>query len=332
LCTGEKGIGQSGKPLSYKGSAFHRVIKDFMCQGGDFTAGNGTGGESIYGEKFEDEGFTTNHTRPFLLSMANAGPNTNGSQFFITVKETPHLDGKHVIFGEVIKGKSVVRQIENNPTATGDVPVQPVVIADCGALSADDPSLTRKESSDGDIYEDYPDDEDQELGNPETVLQIAKVVREVGNTLFKKGDFNGALQKYQKSIRYLDVHQEFPENIPSGVPEAYSALLLSMLLNSALAAIRILPPTMSNADIAIKNTTRVLGRPELSTADQAKAHYRRALAKNIMKDEDAAENDLIMAHQLVPTDGTIENELAKVRQGKKEQREREKKAYKKMFA
>ena len=184
-----------------------------------------------------------------------------------------------------------VRQIENNPTATGDVPVQPVVIADCGVLSADDPSLTRKESSDGDIYEDYPDDEDQELGDPETVLQIAKVVREVGNALFKKGDFNGALQKYQsrftcvfriydftrlsaESIRYLDVHQEFPENTPSGVQEAYSALLLPVLLNSALAAIRIVPPTMSNADIAIKNTTRVLGRPELSTADQGKEDER----------------------------------------------------------
>lgn len=102
----------------------------------------------------------------------------------------------------------IVRQIENNPTATGDVPVQPVVIADCGALSADDPSLTRKESSDGDIYEDYPDDEDQELGNPETVLQIAKVVREVGNALFKKGDFNGALQKYQSRFTCAFVYWE----------------------------------------------------------------------------------------------------------------------------
>ncbi|KAF8718460.1 hypothetical protein AX14_011814 [Amanita brunnescens Koide BX004] len=332
LCTGEKGIGQSGKPLSYKGSAFHRVIKDFMCQGGDFTAGNGTGGESIYGEKFEDEEFAVNHTRPFLLSMANAGPNTNGSQFFITVKDTPHLDGKHVVFGEVIKGKSVVRQMENNPTATGDVPVQPVVIADCGVLSADDPSLTRKESSDGDMYEDYPDDEDQELGNPETVLQIAKVVREVGNDLFRKGDFNGALQKYQKSIRYLNVHQEVPENTPSGVQEAYAALLLSMLLNSALAAIRIQPPTTSNAMVAVMNTTRALDKLELSTADQAKAYYRRALARNILKDEEAAEADLITAHNLVPTDSAIESELAKLRQRKKEQRDREKKAYKKLFA
>lgn len=127
----------SGKPLHYKGATFHRVIKDFMIQGGDFTNGDGTGGESIYGEKFPDENFTIKHTKGGLLSMANAGPGTNGSQFFITSRDTPHLDSKHVVFGEVVEGMDVVRKIEDVPKNGSDKPDVDVVVEDCGMMPTD---------------------------------------------------------------------------------------------------------------------------------------------------------------------------------------------------
>uniref|UniRef100_A0A7N0UH70 Peptidyl-prolyl cis-trans isomerase n=1 Tax=Kalanchoe fedtschenkoi TaxID=63787 RepID=A0A7N0UH70_KALFE len=129
LCTGEKGIDKSGKPLRFKGSSFHRVIPGFMCRGGDFTAGNETGGESIYGAKFADENFIKKHTGPGVLSMANTGPDTNGSQFFICT-----LDGKHVVFGQIVEGMDVVKAIEKVGSGSGRTS-KPVVIADCGQLS-----------------------------------------------------------------------------------------------------------------------------------------------------------------------------------------------------
>ncbi|XP_043490872.1 peptidyl-prolyl cis-trans isomerase cyp11 [Polistes fuscatus] len=148
LSTGEMGVGQTtGKPLHYKGIVFHRVVKDFMIQGGDFVVGNGTGGESIYGGTFADENFILKHVKPFLLSMANRGKDTNGSQFFITTQPAPHLDNVHVVFGEVVSGQEVVMHIEGLPVDRMSRPLQDAKVVNCGELVLKTKSKGKKHES-----------------------------------------------------------------------------------------------------------------------------------------------------------------------------------------
>jgi len=163
ICTGN-----NNDKLTYKNSIFHRVIKDFMIQGGDITNSDGTGGKSIYGDKFDDENFTIKHTKGGLLSMANSGKNTNGSQFFITSKETPHLDGKHCVFGEVVEGMDVVRFIEDVDKGESDKPTEDVVIEDCGEIEWKKSVTEIPPKSGEEDINNVVEDEECEKGKEET--------------------------------------------------------------------------------------------------------------------------------------------------------------------
>ncbi|URE38639.1 Dienelactone hydrolase family [Musa troglodytarum] len=207
LCTGEQGVGpHTGVPLHFKGSCFHRVIKGFMIQGGDISAGDGTGGESIYGLKFEDENFVLKHERKGMLSMANSGPNTNGSQFFITTTRTSHLDGKHVVFGKVLKGMGVVRSIEHTPVGVADCPTVDVVIADCGELPEGADDGVSNFFKDGDLYPDWPNDLDDKPSEVSWWMNAVDSAKTFGNDFFKAcklklGDLKGALLDADFALR-----------------------------------------------------------------------------------------------------------------------------------
>ncbi|KAK2068288.1 hypothetical protein P8C59_002934 [Phyllachora maydis] len=326
LCTGEKGMGKSGKPLHYKGSLFHRVIKGFMIQGGDFTAGNGTGGEPIYGEKFEDESFEYKHEKPFLLSMANAGPGTNGSQFFITTVPTPHLDNKHVVFGHVISGKSVVRQVENL-AVSGEKPTRAAVIADCGELSPSEAVGADVKQADqfGDEHEDFPEDEGEQPLSASKILKVATDCKEYGNKAFKAGDYGMALDKYQKGLRYLNEDPDL-EKEPSDTKQKMDALRVSLNGNAALMNLKL----EAWAD-CVRAADSALATPSIEDKDKAKALYRKGFALVRLKDEDSATEVLEQAKALAPEDKAIASELAAVKKAAAARLAKEKAAYKKFF-
>ncbi|KAJ3361933.1 peptidyl-prolyl cis-trans isomerase cpr6 [Allomyces javanicus] len=330
LCTGEKGIGKAGKPLHYKGATFHRVIKNFMIQGGDFTAGNGTGGESIYGEKFEDEAFVHVHDQPFLLSMANAGPNTNGSQFFITTTLTPHLDNKHVVFGRVVQGKNIIRTVEYTATGASNKPLRDVVIADCGELTgaalAESVAADAKfewcspaAAGEGDNSPDFPEDLGSDKLTSDTVVPLAADLRARGNAAFKAADYAGASRAYAKAERYLDA--------VSDKTEAVNAAKIPCILNRAMCALKL--AQFADAAAAAESVLELSG---LAVADQTKAHFRAGCAYASLKNSEMATKHLEAARKLAPEDKAIARELAAVAKAEADRKAKERQMYSRMFA
>jgi len=300
LCTGEKGNTASGVPISYKNTGFHRVIKSFMLQGGDFTNHNGTGGVSIYGEKFEDENFERKHTRGGLLSMANAGPGTNGSQFFITTVATPHLDGKHVVFGTVLRGYEVVKRIESLPTDPNDKPKVSVTITDCGELDANQAFAEDK-------YTDFA--EDCGVNSDDEKVKVANELKESGNTAFKAGDVKQAAARYQKALSYL----------PEGAEEQ---LYISLHLNVAAVALK-----EKQYTLAISSCEEVLKK----SPSNVKALFRSYQGHDGEKNLDKAKEFLQKAAEADPSDKSIQVEQRKLKQKEAAEKEKQKQVYSKMF-
>ncbi|URE05637.1 Peptidyl-prolyl cis-trans isomerase [Musa troglodytarum] len=322
LCTGEKGVGpNTGVPLHLKGSCFHRVIKGFMIQGGDISAGDGTGGESIYGLKFEDENFALKHERKGMLSMANSGPNTNGSQFFITTTRTPHLDGKHVVFGKVLKGMGVVRSVEHTPVGDADCPTVDVVIADCGELPEGADDGVSNFFRDGDFYADWPIDLDDKPSEVSWWMNAVDSAKTFGNDYFKKQDYKMALKKYRKAMRYLDVCWEKEE-----IDEEKSLLLRKtksiILTNSSACKLKLgdLKGSLLDADFALRERE-----------GNAKAYFRQGQAYMALNDVDAAVESFKNALEIEPNDGGIKRELAAAKKKIADRRDQERKAYSRMF-
>nr|QMV80830.1 peptidylprolyl cis-trans isomerase 23 [Clitoria ternatea] len=322
LCTGEKGIGpNTGVPLHFKGSCFHRVIKGSMIQGGDISAGDGTGGESIYGLKFEDENFELKHERKGMLSMANSAPNTNGSQFFITTTRTSHLDGKHVVFGKVVKGMGVVRSIEHVAIGDDDRPVLDVKIVDCGEILEGEDDGISNFFKDGDTYPDWPADLDESPDELDWWMKSVDSIKSFGNEYYKKQDYKLALRKYRKALRYLDICWE-----KDGIDEEKSSSLRKtksqIFTNSSACKLKLgdLKGALLDTEFAMRDGD-----------NNAKALFRQGQAYMALHDIDAAVESFKQAQTLEPNDAGIRRELAAARKKIADRRDQEKKAYSKMF-
>ena len=302
-----------------------------MIQGGDITCSDGTGGCSIYGERFEDETFKLDHSEPFLLSMANMGPNTNGSQFFMTTSAASHLDGKHVVFGKVFSGKSIVRKIEGLAVDDHERPLQDVSIVDCGEYAKGNVPNMYVDDGTGDTYEYLIKDESRvNMKDPKSVFTVVREIKDNGTNLFKAGELELAAEKYRKVVRYLSEY--YPADLEKEDLKTLYELNISAYLNQALVAIKLnrLDEAITAANGALDIATYPDGH--LTEQETAKAYYRRGNGYILAKDEISAIVDLERALDHLPGEQAIERLLVQAKNTLAERRKKEKRAMQKFFS
>ncbi|CCK73470.1 peptidylprolyl isomerase CPR7 NDAI_0G04870 [Naumovozyma dairenensis CBS 421] len=354
LCQGDVTIEGQSNPVTLKGNHFHRVIKNFMIQAGDIVYGSdineksdniGKGGCSIFATSdeinssdsdiscygnFEDENLGE-FNEPFYLAMANTGsPNTNSSQFFITTFASPHLNGKHSIFGEVIHGKSVVRTIENSPVDSDGFPASSIKIENCGSWEESMGVPLYNASSDpigNDIYDENPtDDTHIEPDDFNAAYDAADCIKNSGSLLFKKKDFQNAYFKYRKSLKYVNEYIPEPD-VDQVNNEKFTTLKMKLYLNLSLVLFN-----LKKLDDAILYCNYLLDMENVPSLDKAKAYYRRGNCNFSKKHYEVSLKDYKTCKEYNPDDKIIDQKIEQVEKILSEKKEKTKKSIAKFFS